>query len=105
MILAFAVAFGRSVVAIGAAWRPAGSAWVWPAWCGCDQARVPKPTMAVDPAKVPLCILIPAKNEAGNLPRCLASVRWADEIWVVDSQSNDGTAAIAESRGARVAQF
>lgn len=56
-------------------------------------------------AKVPVSILIPAKNEAHNLPRCLASVRWAGEVWVVDSQSTDGTAAVAEAQGARVAQF
>ena len=55
--------------------------------------------------KTPVSVLIPVKNEARNLPRCLASVRWADEIWVVDSQSTDGTAAIAEAAGARVAQF
>lgn len=61
--------------------------------------------MAADSAKVPVCILIPAKNEAANLPRCLASVRWAAEVWVVDSQSADGTVAIAESQGARVVQF
>lgn len=54
---------------------------------------------------VPVSILIPVKNEAGNLPRCLASVQWAGEIWVVDSQSTDGTPAIAEARGAKVVQF
>lgn len=54
---------------------------------------------------VPVSILVPVKNEAGNLPRCLASVRWAGEIWVVDSQSADGTPAIAEAHGARVVQF
>lgn len=56
-------------------------------------------------AKVPLSVLIPTKNEAHNLPRCLASVRWADEVWVVDSKSTDTTVAIAEAHGARVVQF
>ena len=56
-------------------------------------------------AKVPVSFLVPVRNEAHNLPRCLASVRWADEVWVVDSQSTDHTAAIAEASGARVAQF
>lgn len=55
--------------------------------------------------KVPVSILIPIKNEAVNLPRCLASVAWADEVWVVDSQSTDGSPARAEATGARVVQF
>ena len=55
--------------------------------------------------KVPVSILIPTKNEAGNLPRCLASVGWADEVFVVDSQSTDGSQKIAESSGAKVVQF
>ena len=38
-----------------------------------------------------ISLLIPFKNEAGNLPRCLASVCWADYVWVVDSQSGDGS--------------
>ena len=44
--------------------------------------------------KVPVSFLVPVKNEAANLPRCLESIAWADEIWVVDSQSTDGTQAI-----------
>jgi glycosyltransferase involved in cell wall biosynthesis len=56
-------------------------------------------------AKVPVSVLIPVKNEAANLPRCVASVAWAAEIFVVDSQSTDGTALIAERLGARVVQF
>ena len=56
-------------------------------------------------APVPVSILIPIKNEAANLPRCLDSVRWAAEIFVVDSASTDGSPAIAEARGARVVQF
>lgn len=55
--------------------------------------------------KVRVSIIVPARNEAGNLARCLASVAWADEICVVDSASTDGTAEIARSHGARVEQF
>ncbi len=55
--------------------------------------------------KVPISVLIPIRNEAGNLPRCLDSIRWADEIFVVDSQSTDDSAAIARSYGAQVVQF
>lgn len=55
--------------------------------------------------RVAVSVLIPTKNEAHNLPRCLASVAWADEIWVVDSHSADATCAIAEAAGARVIAF
>src|SRR5258708_35820655 len=55
--------------------------------------------------KVPVSILLPVKNEAANLPRSLASVSWADEIVVVDSQSSDGSANIAEAHGAKLVQF
>jgi glycosyltransferase involved in cell wall biosynthesis len=51
-------------------------------------------------------VLVPAKNEARNLPRCLAPLRgWADEIVVADSFSLDDTVAIAQSYGAKVVQF
>jgi glycosyltransferase involved in cell wall biosynthesis len=55
--------------------------------------------------KVPVTILIPIKNEAANLTRCLSSVSWAGELIVVDSQSTDGSGLIAEKHGARVVQF
>jgi glycosyltransferase involved in cell wall biosynthesis len=55
--------------------------------------------------KVPVSILIPIKNEAVNLPRCLESVSWADQIFVVDSQSTDGSQRISEEFGAQVVQF
>jgi glycosyltransferase involved in cell wall biosynthesis len=44
------------------------------------------------------------RNAAAVLDACLESVAFADEIVVVDSASSDGTAAIAERRGARVVQ-
>ena len=55
--------------------------------------------------KVPISILIPIKNEASNLKRCLEAVAWADEIFVVDSASTDGSQALAEAHGATVVQF
>ncbi len=55
--------------------------------------------------KVPVSLIVPIKNEADNLPRCLGSVSWADEIFVVDSQSTDGSIEIAERAGAQVVQF
>jgi len=57
------------------------------------------------PAKIPVSVLIPIRNEAANLPRCLASVAWAEEILVVDSQSTDGSIALAMAAGAQVVQF
>jgi len=55
--------------------------------------------------RVPVSVIVPIKNEAANLPRCLASVKWADEIFVVDSESVDGSIAIAQQHGAKVVQF
>jgi glycosyltransferase involved in cell wall biosynthesis len=55
--------------------------------------------------KVPVSVFVPIKNEAANLPRCLDSVKWADEIFVVDSQSTDRSIEIAREHGAQVVQF
>ena len=55
--------------------------------------------------KVPLSLFVPCKNEETNLARCLQSVRWIDEIFVVDSQSTDRTTSIADEYGAKVMQF
>jgi len=43
-----------------------------------------------------------AHNEASELPGCLDTLSWADEIVLVDCDSTDDTAEIAERRGARV---
>jgi glycosyltransferase involved in cell wall biosynthesis len=55
--------------------------------------------------KIPVSVLIPAKNEERNLPACLKSLVRADEVFVVDSGSSDRTVKIAESFGATVKQF
>ena len=48
-----------------------------------------------------LSVAMIAMNEEANLPRTLESVRWADEIVVVDSGSRDRTLEIAQSFGAK----
>ena len=52
-----------------------------------------------------LSILIPVRNEKSNIAACIESVRWADEIVVVDSGSTDGTIELAQKGGATVVQF
>lgn len=42
-----------------------------------------------------LSVIIITKNEARNIRRCLESIKWADEIIIVDSGSQDDTLAIA----------
>lgn len=49
-------------------------------------------------------VYIIAYNEAEKVRATLASVRWADEVIVVDSHSTDGTDRIAQEMGARVVQ-
>ena len=52
----------------------------------------------------PVSVLIPTLNEEKNLPECLDSVGWADEVFVVDSYSTDRTLEIARAAGATVVQ-
>jgi glycosyltransferase involved in cell wall biosynthesis len=53
---------------------------------------------------VSISIVILTKNEQKDLPQCLDSVSWSDDVVVYDSFSTDGTLRIAESFGARVVQ-
>lgn len=53
---------------------------------------------------IPISVIILTKNEELNLPDCIASVNWADELLVVDSFSTDKTLEIAQQLGARVVQ-
>ena len=54
---------------------------------------------------LPVTVIIPVRNEAQNLPRCLEALRNFSEVYVVDSQSTDETVEIARSCGAKVVQF
>ncbi len=51
--------------------------------------------------RISVCMIV--RDEAADLPRCLASVEGVvDEIVVVDTGSTDGTPGIAAAAGARV---
>ena len=52
--------------------------------------------------KLPLSVAIITKNEEDRLPECLASVAFAAEVVVVDSDSTDKTVEIAREFGAVV---
>jgi glycosyltransferase involved in cell wall biosynthesis len=49
-------------------------------------------------------VLLPTYNEEDKIRQCLESVKWADEILVVDSFSTDRTLEIASEYGARIIQ-
>lgn len=51
-----------------------------------------------------ISVLILTFNEERNLPQCLESVKWSDDIVVLDSFSSDKTIEIARSAGARAIQ-
>jgi glycosyltransferase involved in cell wall biosynthesis len=53
---------------------------------------------------VAISILILTKNEQKDLPQCLESVSWSDDVVVYDSFSTDETLQVAERFGARVVQ-
>lgn len=52
-----------------------------------------------------LSVYIIAYNEADKIADAVKSVLWADEVLVLDSNSDDGTAQIAEELGATVKQL
>jgi glycosyltransferase involved in cell wall biosynthesis len=54
---------------------------------------------------LPVSVIIPVRNEERNLRRCLESLTGAGEVYVIDSQSTDGSAEIARTCGSRVIQF
>jgi len=46
--------------------------------------------------------IIITKNEEKNIKKCIQSVKWCDEILVIDSRSTDDTVGIAKKMGATV---
>lgn len=52
--------------------------------------------------KLPITAIVASHNEAALLPACLDGVSFCDEVVVIDIDSTDDTAAVAEAHGARV---
>jgi glycosyltransferase involved in cell wall biosynthesis len=55
--------------------------------------------------RIPVSVILPVRNEARNLQRCLEALRAVGEVYVIDSQSTDDTCEIARRYGAQVVQF
>src|SRR5712692_7793623 len=54
--------------------------------------------------RTPISVLLPTYNCAAIVRATLESIKWADEILVVDSFSTDGTLEICREYGARIIQ-
>src|SRR5882762_11267858 len=54
---------------------------------------------------LPVSVIVAARNEAHNLPRCLDGLRNFGEVHLVDSHSTDATCEIAAAQGVKVVQF
>jgi glycosyltransferase involved in cell wall biosynthesis len=54
---------------------------------------------------LPVTVIVPVRNEARNLPRCLEALAGVGEVYVIDSSSTDDTVAVAESHNAKAVQF
>ena len=56
----------------------------------------------VESVKIPVSVVIIARNEETQIARAVSSAAFASEVVVVDAHSTDRTAAVAEGLGARV---
>lgn len=69
------------------------------------EQNLPARSVAASNPILPVSVIIPVRNEARNLPRCLAALRDFAEVYVVDSQSSDATVEVAREHGAKIIQF
>src|SRR6266581_9114851 len=52
--------------------------------------------------RVPISAIITAFNEHDYIEACIRSVEWADEIYLIDSYSTDGTVELVREKFPRV---
>lgn len=55
--------------------------------------------------KLPVSVILPVKNEELNIRKCLESLNFAEEIFVVDSSSTDKTIEIAKEYTDKIYNF
>ena len=55
--------------------------------------------------QTPVTVLVPTRNESANIVECLRRLRWAEQVALVDSGSDDATVALAQAMGAEVYWF
>jgi len=55
--------------------------------------------------KYPITVIIPSRNEERNIKECLESVRFCDQIIVIDSGSTDKTLNIVKEYGVEIYHF
>ena len=67
--------------------------------------EIAKSRLVTSTAKLPVTVIVAARNEEKNLPRCLEALRNVGEIYVIDSESADATPEIARCFGAKLVQF
>jgi glycosyltransferase involved in cell wall biosynthesis len=68
------------------------------------RTRMPTPyresESGLAPRSVPVSVIVLVLNEEANLPRCLSTLTWAEQVVVVDSGSVDRSVDIARAHGA-----
>ena len=67
--------------------------------------EIAKSQVLTPTGKLPVSVIVAARNEEKNLPRCLEGLRNVGEVYVIDSESTDATPEIARTFGAKLVQF
>src|SRR5262249_10271829 len=74
----------------------------WSSQPRASDSRSVRPVLVVRQGHCPISVLILTRNEERDLPGCLQSVLWSDDVHVFDSLSTDRTVEIATALGAKV---
>src|SRR6185369_4893427 len=68
------------------------------------EQEIMEPATTTTSQRIDCSVLVLTLNEEINLPRCMESLRWCDDVVVLDSFSTDRPVEIATAAGARVIQ-